>query len=155
MSRKWFNLFHVCASWYVHLPPQEEECTSSSIGDSKMHTSGSIANSQRMLTEINESGSIAKLRIWVKSDTVKHLKAFKITLSKMQISLLILSWKYFSCLHIQRIFLTYFHMSLKCFFQSLGPRYTCQFFWKKKKKIAYEQYTYFNYQTSNFLEYIF
>ena len=45
-----------------------------------MHTSGSIANSRRMLTEINESGSIAKLRIWVESDTVKHLKAFKITL---------------------------------------------------------------------------
>ena len=32
-------------------------------GDSKMYTSSSIANSQRMQTEINESGTIAKIRI--------------------------------------------------------------------------------------------
>ena len=31
--------------------------------DSKMHTSSSIANSQRMQTEINESGTRAKIRI--------------------------------------------------------------------------------------------
>ena len=30
---------------------------------SKMYTSGSIANSQKMLTEINESGAIAKIKI--------------------------------------------------------------------------------------------
>ena len=41
-----------------------------SWGDSKMHTSSSIVNSQRMLTEISESGAIAKIRIWVESDTV-------------------------------------------------------------------------------------
>ena len=45
---------------YIYLPPQEEECTSSSLGDSKMYTSGSIANLQRMLSEINKSGAIAK-----------------------------------------------------------------------------------------------
>ena len=33
------------------------------LSDSKMYTSGSIANPQRMLTEINESGTIAKIRI--------------------------------------------------------------------------------------------
>ena len=37
-----------------------------------MHTSGSIANSQRMLTEVKESGTIAKIRIRVGTDTVKY-----------------------------------------------------------------------------------
>ena len=72
MTDKGFSLFDECAARCVHLFPQEEECTSSSWGDSKMYTSGSIANSQRMLTEINESSAIAKIRIWVESDTVKH-----------------------------------------------------------------------------------
>ena len=56
-----------------------------------MHTSGSIASSQRMLTEIEESSTITKTRISVDSDTVKNLKAFRITSSEMSISLLILS----------------------------------------------------------------
>ena len=47
----------------VHLFPQKEESTSSSGGDNKMYTSGSIANSQRMLSEINKSGVIGKIRI--------------------------------------------------------------------------------------------
>ena len=72
MTDKRFNLFDDCAVRCVHLSPEEEECTSSSWWDSKMYTSGSIANSQSMLTEINESGAIAKIRIWVESDTVKH-----------------------------------------------------------------------------------
>ena len=38
-----------------------------------LFTSGSIASSQRMPTEINESGGIAKIRISVESLTVKHL----------------------------------------------------------------------------------
>ena len=33
------------------------------LTDSKMYISGSIANSQRMLTEINKSSAIAKIRI--------------------------------------------------------------------------------------------
>ena len=34
-----------------------------------MYSSGSIVNSQRMLTEINESGVITKISIWVEGDT--------------------------------------------------------------------------------------
>ena len=52
MTDKGFNLFDECAARCVHLFPQEEECTSSSWGDSNMYTSSSIANSQRMQTEI-------------------------------------------------------------------------------------------------------
>ena len=66
MIDKGFNLFDECIAGSVHLSPQEEQCNSS------LYTSGSIANSQRMLTEINKSGTIAKIRIWVESDTVKH-----------------------------------------------------------------------------------
>ena len=47
----------------MHLFPQKEECTSSSGGDNKMYTFGSIANSQRMLSEINKSGVVDKIRI--------------------------------------------------------------------------------------------
>ena len=72
MTDKGLNLFDECATRCVHLSPQEEECTSSSWGDSKMYTSGSIANLQSMLTEIKKSGTIAKIKIWVISDTVKH-----------------------------------------------------------------------------------
>ena len=74
MTDKGFNLFQKCATICAHLFPQEEECTSSSWGDSKMYTSGSIANSQRMLDVVNESDAIAKIRIWVEKDTVKHYK---------------------------------------------------------------------------------
>ena len=56
-----------------------------------MYTSGSIQSLQRMLTEINESGAIAKIRSSVESDTIKHLKAFRIISSRMPFSLLILS----------------------------------------------------------------
>ena len=56
-----------------------------------MYIVGSIASSQRMPTEINESGAIAKIRILVKSDTVKRLKAFRKISSKMPISLFILN----------------------------------------------------------------
>ena len=56
-----------------------------------MYTFGSIASSQWMPTEINESGAIAKIRISVESDTVKRLKAFRIISSEMAISLLILN----------------------------------------------------------------
>ena len=56
MTDKGFNLFDECAARYVHKFPREEECTSFSFGGSKRYTSSSIANSQRMLTEINESG---------------------------------------------------------------------------------------------------
>ena len=84
MTGKGFNVFDECASRCVHLFPQEEDCTSSSWWDSKMYTFGSIASSQRMPTEINESGAIAKIRISVESDTVNRLKAFRIILAKCQ-----------------------------------------------------------------------
>ena len=37
-----------------------------------MYTFSSIANSQRMQTEINESGTIDKIRIYVENSTVEH-----------------------------------------------------------------------------------
>ena len=56
-----------------------------------MYTSGSKANSQRILTVINESDTKAKIGISGESDTIKHLKAFRIIYGKMSISLLVLS----------------------------------------------------------------
>ena len=100
MTNKGFNLFDDCAVRCVHLFPEEEEYTFSSWGDSKTYTSGGIAYSQRMLTEINKSSAIAKIRICVESNTVKHLKVFGIISSKMHISFLTLSWWLFGCLHI-------------------------------------------------------
>ena len=104
MPEKGFNLFDKCATRCVNLSLQEEECSSSSWGDIKMYTSGSIANSKRVLAEINKSGAKTKIRIWLERNTVKHLKAFRIIFRAMQISLLILSWLCFSCLVIQRFF---------------------------------------------------
>ena len=46
---------------------------------------GSIANSWRMLTEINKSSAVAEIRIWVESDYVKHLETFRIISNEMQI----------------------------------------------------------------------
>ena len=40
MVNKGLSLFNECASEYVHLSCQEEECTSSPLGDSKMYTLG-------------------------------------------------------------------------------------------------------------------
>ena len=60
------------------------------LRESKMYTSGSIASSHRMLTKINENSTIAKISISKQSDTVKHLKAFRIISSETPI-LLILS----------------------------------------------------------------
>ena len=69
-----------------------------------MYISGSTENLQRMLTtEINESRSMAKIRIWVQSDC----EAFRIICSEKKVSLLILSWLNFSCPYIQRTFLIF------------------------------------------------
>ena len=72
MAEKGFNLFDECTARCVNLFPQEEDCTSSSWGVSGMYTPRSIANSQRMLIEMNKSGTIAKIRIWAEIDTVRH-----------------------------------------------------------------------------------
>ena len=69
MIDKRSNLFDECAAIFVHLSPQEEEWNC-------MYTSGSMANSQRMLTEIYKSGAVAKIRTKVESDTAK-LKDFQ------------------------------------------------------------------------------
>ena len=63
MKDKGFNFFDQCDARCVHLIPLEEEYTSSSWGDGKMYTYSSMANLQRMQTEINESGTLAKVRI--------------------------------------------------------------------------------------------
>ena len=115
MTGKGLNVFDEYASRCVHLSTQVDECTSSFWGDSKMYTFGSIASSQRMPTEINESGAIAKIRISVESDTVKRLKAFRIISSEMAISLLILNRWCFISLHIQVFLLLSYE--LKMFFQ--------------------------------------
>ena len=86
VTDKGFNLFDICAGNCVHMSPQEEECTSFSWGDSKMYTSGKMASS------------------------------FRTILNKIQISLLILSWWYFSCLRIQIIF---FYFQKSFFFPNL------------------------------------
>ena len=72
MTDKGFHLFEVGAARWAHIFPQEKACTLSSWGGSKMYTSGSIANSQRILSEINKSGTIAKIEIWVEIYTAKH-----------------------------------------------------------------------------------
>ena len=61
MTDKSFNIFDECATRCVHLFPKEENCTSSSWGKSKMYTCSSIANSQSMQPEINESDTIDKI----------------------------------------------------------------------------------------------
>ena len=51
-----------------------------SWGDSKMYKSGSIANSQKMPTEINKTGAIAKVRTFVEQviiqDIYRHSEYF-------------------------------------------------------------------------------
>ena len=49
----------------VYICPLKDQCTSSSWGDSKMHTYGTIANSQGMADETNENDAISTVRILV------------------------------------------------------------------------------------------
>ena len=98
MADKAFNVLDECADRCVHLFPQEEKSTSSSWGDSEIYTSGSIADSQRILIEIKKNGTIAKTRTWVSQWYCQTLKAFRIISSKMKISFLIQSWWCFNCL---------------------------------------------------------
>ena len=72
MADKGCNLFDKSVARCVYMFPQEEEYTSSSWGDSKMYTSGTIANSHMMLNKINESDVRTKIRNWVENDTFKH-----------------------------------------------------------------------------------
>ena len=65
MEDKDLNLFDDCAAECVYLCPQEEECTSSSWGHSKIYTLGTMANSQtgRVPIEIDKNGAVVKVRI--------------------------------------------------------------------------------------------
>ena len=67
MTGKGLNLFDDCADECVYLCPQEDECTSSSWGHSKINTLGTMANPQtdRAPTEINKNGAVVKSRISV------------------------------------------------------------------------------------------
>ena len=87
MVNKGLSLFNECASEYVHLSCQEEECTSSPLGDSKMYTLGT---SNKFTEDTN----------WIKqkwyycynkdfngtSNIVKHLKIIRIISNGIQIS---------------------------------------------------------------------
>ena len=84
----------------------------SSWGSSKICTSGSIRNSQRKLTNRQNKD-------WVESNTGKRLKISGIIYRKMQISPVIISWLYFSCLHIQGIFFLISY-ALKMYFEILA-----------------------------------
>ena len=53
------TFFDECAAKCVHLIPQEEECTSFSLGESKMYTPDTIANSKKTPTKINKNDAIA------------------------------------------------------------------------------------------------
>ena len=86
------------------------------------------------LTEINESSTIAKKRISLESDTVKHLTAFRIISSEMPISLLIRSWWWFSCLYIEIFFLLSYELKM-CFSNLYAQVYRstvskCDSLWK-------------------------
>ena len=67
MTDKGLNIFDECTTECVYLCPQEEECTSSSWGHSKIYTAGTIENSQtdRTSTKINKNDAASKVRILV------------------------------------------------------------------------------------------
>lgn len=52
-GKGFINFFDKCAARCVYMSPQEEECTSFFLGDSKIYTSGTIANSRVTPAEIN------------------------------------------------------------------------------------------------------
>ena len=97
ITDKGFNLFGECAARCAHLFPQEEQCTPSSWGGSRMYTSS-------ILMYTSSASSIAN---WQSIQTVKHSRHFRIISSKMKVSLPILSWWCFNCLQIQRIGMQY------------------------------------------------
>lgn len=62
MADKGLNLFDEWSTECEHLSPHEEECSSSSWGDSKMYKTDTIVNSYGMPTEINKNSAITKVR---------------------------------------------------------------------------------------------
>ena len=65
MTDKGLKLFDDCAAECVCLCPQEEECTSSCWGHSKICTPDTIANRQaeRAPNRTNKNGAVVKVRI--------------------------------------------------------------------------------------------
>ena len=75
MTDKGLNVFDDCAAECdIYLCPQEEECTPSSRGYSKIYTPGTIANLHRgrVLTKINKNGAAARSRILLELGTLYH-----------------------------------------------------------------------------------
>ena len=92
VTDKGLNLFDDCAAECVHLCPQEEDCTSFSLGHSKIYTPGTIAISQRdrTPTKINKNGAVTKVRISGTRDTIRHLRTFRVISNEIPVLLLIL-----------------------------------------------------------------
>ena len=110
MADKNLTFFNECAAEYVHLCPQEKKCISSSWGDSKVYTPGTIASSQRTEAKINKDVATAKSKSFSgTSDTIRYLKTFRIIFNP--VLLLILRWWYFGCLQIysKTFFNVYFY----------------------------------------------
>ena len=65
VTDKGLNFFDDSAAECVYLCPQEEECTSSSWGHSKIYTLGTMENSQtdRAPTKIDKNGAAAKVKV--------------------------------------------------------------------------------------------
>ena len=72
-DEKKLNLFYKCAARCIHLSIQEEECAFSSLGDSNMHTCGTIANSEMKTTAIKKKGTVAKLRILLEQKELQDI----------------------------------------------------------------------------------
>ena len=81
MTDKGLNLFDECAAECVYFSPYEEEQASLFLFISVKCTN-SIPNSQ---IKINKNVIIAKVKILVGSDTVRHLKAFWIISNEMPV----------------------------------------------------------------------
>ena len=77
VTDKGLNLFDDCVAEWVYLCPQEEECTSSSWGHSKMYTPGTIENwkTDRASIKINKNGAVVKVRILVELGMYMDLAA--------------------------------------------------------------------------------
>ena len=65
MVNKGFNLLDEYAARYINLSPLEENAFPRLEWNYKMYTTGSIANSHRILTEINKTSAITKVKILV------------------------------------------------------------------------------------------
>ena len=117
MTDKVFNVFDECASRCIHHTKESAPCLPEGTVEC-IYTFGSIASSQRMLTEINESDTIAKIKISVESDTVKHLKAFRIISYEMPSLFLIIQVDDILVVYSDIFLLSY---ELKMFFQILCP----------------------------------